>query len=96
MTLLKNFAILFATNILLTVVSIATIYFLGSSERSFQLPDSFIDGLAIFFLLAQLFITFKILKARGIFSGLNYVLCITGIIAVWLCFIFYFIHRMQS
>jgi len=55
---------LLTVNILLTIACIATIYFLGSSDRSFQLSGSVLDSLFILFLLTQLFINFKILKAE--------------------------------
>ena len=96
MSLLKNFAILAVVNMLLTIGCIVAIYFLGNSDRNFKLPDSILDGLFIVFLIAQLYITFKILKARAIYSGLNYVICVIGIIAIWISFFLYFIHRMQS
>jgi hypothetical protein len=96
MSLLKNFVILLIVNILLTIACIAAIYFLGSSHSSFQLSGVAMNGLFILSLLAQLFVNFKILKALRIYSGLNYALCIIGMIAIWLCFIFYFVHRMQS
>jgi hypothetical protein len=93
---LKNFTILFSINILLTIVCIATIYFLGSSDRSFVIPGSILDGLFIFFIITQLYITFRVLKIRGIYSSVIYAICVLGIFAIWFSFFLYFIRRMQS
>jgi hypothetical protein len=96
MSSLKNVAILVLVNTLLTMVCIMTIYFLGSFDRDFKLPESILDGLSIFFIIAQLYITFKILKARAIYSGTIYTICIVRIVAIWISFFLYFIHGMQS
>ena len=90
---LKNFTILFSINILLTILCIASIYFLWG--RSISPPESIIYGLLIFFVLGQFIVTFKILKARAIFSGTIFTLCIVGIFAIWLFALYYMMSKIQ-
>jgi predicted PurR-regulated permease PerM len=87
MSLLKNFAILLSINIILVLICLTSIYYIGQRLNGFSTP--LLLSILIFFLLVQLYSTFRVLKTRRIFTIPTYAICIVGIIAIWGYLIFF-------
>ena len=88
MRALTSIALIFLINILLVAICIFLMEGLGRYCTSSSL-EYFLSSMVIFFLLLQAYATYRLLKNRNLYSIGNYIICLLGILAIWVSLYLY-------